>query len=256
MLANRFSLIVLLELLLLGCFAQELKITHGPYLQAISENEVTIVWTTNKKATSWVELAENDIASFYGKEQKKIYEINHGIRHTGTLHRVKVKNLKPGTTYKYRICSQSIESDKPYDISLGKIVATDVFGKSPLRFKTLDSKKPSASVYVINDIHGNNDKIESMLREVKFENTDAVIFNGDMIDYVTDENTIFSGFMDQSVSMFASEVPVFFARGNHETRGPFKEEFPNYFPTNEGSLYYRVDSSTKCNLLNLFVKLS
>ena len=29
------------------------KITHGPYLQNLSENEVTVVWTTDKPCKSW-----------------------------------------------------------------------------------------------------------------------------------------------------------------------------------------------------------
>ncbi|MDR1746208.1 MAG: hypothetical protein LBR49_02935, partial [Tannerella sp.] len=36
--------------------AQEaIRITHGPYLQNMSSEEVTVVWTTNKTAVSWVE---------------------------------------------------------------------------------------------------------------------------------------------------------------------------------------------------------
>ena len=31
------------------------QITHGPYLQNLSEDEVTVVWTTDKPCKSWVE---------------------------------------------------------------------------------------------------------------------------------------------------------------------------------------------------------
>jgi hypothetical protein len=55
---------------------------------------------------------------------------------------------------------------------------------------------------------------------------------------MNDEQQFFEGFMDKSVELFASEVPVYFARGNHETRGPFSVCFPDYFPTPTGKLYY------------------
>lgn len=36
------------------------KITHGPYLQNLSENEVTVVWTTDKPCKSWVEFSKKE----------------------------------------------------------------------------------------------------------------------------------------------------------------------------------------------------
>ena len=35
--------------------AQEFRITHGPYLCDMSQDGVTVVWTTNRPALSWVE---------------------------------------------------------------------------------------------------------------------------------------------------------------------------------------------------------
>lgn len=55
---------------------------------------------------------------------------------------------------------------------------------------------------------------------------------------MNDEQQFFDGFMDKAVELFASEVPAYFARGNHETRGPFSVYFPDYFPTPTGKLYY------------------
>ena len=44
------------------------KITHGPYLQNLSENEVTVVWTTDKTCKSWVEFSKKeDGKNFYSQ---------------------------------------------------------------------------------------------------------------------------------------------------------------------------------------------
>ena len=34
------------------------QITHGPYLQNLSEDEVTVVWATDKPCKSWVEFSK------------------------------------------------------------------------------------------------------------------------------------------------------------------------------------------------------
>ena len=36
------------------------QITHGPYLQNLSEDEVTVVWTTDKPCKSWVEFSKKE----------------------------------------------------------------------------------------------------------------------------------------------------------------------------------------------------
>ena len=48
------------------------KITHGPYLQNLSENEVTVVWTTDKPCKSWVEFSKKeDGKNFYSNCREK-----------------------------------------------------------------------------------------------------------------------------------------------------------------------------------------
>ena len=40
--------------------AQEFRITHGPYLCDMSQDGVTVVWTTSRPALSWVEASPAD----------------------------------------------------------------------------------------------------------------------------------------------------------------------------------------------------
>ncbi len=94
---------------------------------------------------------------------------------------------------------------------------------------------------MVNDIHGKNDNLARMLGRSTKENTDIVFFNGDMVSILENESDIFTGFMDKSVELFASEVPVFLARGNHETRGRAGVTLYNYFPpTGSGRFYYSL----------------
>lgn len=219
-------------------FAQEITITHGPYIQAVGENEVTIVWTTNKNAVSWVELAPAGSNSFYADEHPQHYQTANGNRVVGTLHKIRIPNLNKATEYRYRIFSKEVLKYEGHRILYGTIASTNVYSQKPLRFKTLDRQVEKISFSVVNDIHGHNDSLIALLKNVKYGETDLVFFNGDMVSSMNDETQFFGGFMDAATKMFAGEVPAFFARGNHETRGAFSVNFPEYFPTNTGKLYY------------------
>ncbi|MDR1633123.1 MAG: metallophosphoesterase family protein [Dysgonamonadaceae bacterium] len=222
---------------LLSCYsiAQDVKITHGPYLQNVGEQEATIVWTTDNDAISWVELAPAGDDSFYAKERRQYFQTKDGNRVVSKLHKVTIPGLERGTEYRYRIFSRAVMVDK---LMYGDVASSNVYGKKPLRFTTLDSKKSEISFVILNDIHGRNDDLVALSQNVKYGATGLMIFNGDMANYMNDEQQFFSAFMDKSVELFAAEVPVFYARGNHETRGLLNRSFSDYFPTNSGKLYY------------------
>ena len=229
------NIFLLLSLLLV---AQNIEITHGPYLQAMTEDGVTIVWTTNKESISWVEIAPDGTDSFYAQERTPYYDTAHGTRVVDSLHRVRVEGLKPGTTYRYRIFSKEVLGYMGHRIMFGNIASTNVYRDKPFSFTTLDENKPQVTFKMVNDIHNRADMLSNMLRDVERKNTDLVFFNGDMVSTITNEKVIFEGFMDSVITLFASEVPIFYARGNHETRGEFSDRFPDYFPTITHDLYY------------------
>ncbi|HHT30499.1 putative protein {ECO:0000313/EMBL:KKB59452,1} [Petrimonas mucosa] len=223
-----------------------IAITHGPYLQGLTENEVTIVWTTNKEAISWVELAPDDNSHFYGEQRPRFYAESYGFKVIDSVHMVKLKNLKPNTTYRYRIYSQEVLSNQPYNITYGRTAASNVYSEAPLKFTTNNPQKKEISFLVLNDIHGNNELMDSLLTGTQWEKTDMVIFNGDMTTDLRSEKQLFDNFMDKAVTLFAKETPFYYARGNHETRGNFAPTFPRYFPTPTGQLYYMFRQGPVC----------
>ncbi len=218
--------------------AQEVKITHGPYLQAMAEDAVTIMWTTNKEAVSWVEVAPDGTDSFYSQEHTQYFDTSHGSKVIDTLHSVQIEGLMPGTTYRYRIFSKEVLGYQGHRVLYGNIASTDVYTKKPFKFTTLDKNKSDVTFTMVNDIHSRADMMSEMLQGVSHQNTDLVFFNGDMVSTINHANQLFDGFMDSAIALFASEVPMFFVRGNHETRGKYSYRFPDYFPTINNKLYY------------------
>lgn len=214
------------------------KITHGPYLQNLSENEVTVVWTTDKPCKSWVEFSKKeDGKSFYSQLPRKAYASQDGLCCVDTLHRVTVTGLEKNTTYFYRVLSQEVKELLPYRPVLGNIVSTDIW-KKPLTFTTLDGRQETLSMVMINDIHGKNDLQKKLLEMAPPQNVDMVVFCGDMCNYINKQSDIFTGFLDTSVGLFASRKPFVYVRGNHETRGAYARNFFRYLAGPEGKFYY------------------
>ena len=214
------------------------KITHGPYLQNLSENEVTVVWTTDKPCKSWVEFSKKeDGKNFYSQLPRKAYASQDGLCCVDTLHRVTVTGLEKNTTYFYRVLSQEVKELLPYRPVLGNIVSTDIWEK-PLTFTTLDGRQETLSIVMINDIHGKNDLQKKLLEMAPPQNVDMVVFCGDMCNYINKQSDIFTGFLDTSVGLFASRKPFVYVRGNHETRGAYARNFFRYLAGPEGKFYY------------------
>lgn len=224
----------------------QIKILYGPYLQNVKSNEATIVWVADKPSIGWVELAPNDQSNFYGEERPKYFNTTNGVKNTSTLHTVKIKGLKKGTTYRYRIYSQEVLAHEGISVLYGRVAATNVYSKKPLTFTTCDPNKEETSFAMINDIHGRENIITKLLTVANYQDKDLIIFNGDMVSEFKDENTIFKGFMNESIDLFASEQPVYYARGNHETRGEFATSFQKYFSPREPFLYFTFQQGPIC----------
>lgn len=245
---NKISLLFILSLLItFSAYAQDdIKITHAPYLQNLGENEVTIVWTANKPSIGWVELAPDDGTHYYQTERPKFFNAKNGIKLTSTVHSVHLTGLKPGTRYRYRVYSQEVLSHVGWRVIYGNVAATSVYGKQPLSFLTSDHGSQSVNFAMVNDIHGKSDVLEKLVSHCDLKKTDMFLFNGDMVSIFNNEKEIFEGFMDKATELFASEIPMYYTRGNHETRGSFATAFQDYFSPKQEHIYYMFRQGPVC----------
>jgi acid phosphatase type 7 len=214
------------------------RISNGPYLQHVGEKGATFVWITNRVGVAWIELAPDDGTHFYHKERPKYFSASHGLKNVSNIHTVRIENLEPGTKYRYRAYSKEVVNYTGTRVDYGNTVATNVYRGRPLQFTTNDHSKDNMSFIMVNDIHGNHDVMGNLLKDVDWENTDLVFFNGDMYSHLNSQEQLFGDFMDTAVEIFASNVPMYYARGNHEARGSYAHHFHKYFPGPNGELYY------------------
>lgn len=231
-----------LLIVLVSCFSiiaqDRIIIKHGPYLQNLEEHEVTIVWVANKPSVGWVELANDGEDDFYVKQRAKFFDSTDGIKNIATVHSVRITNLKSGTKYRYRIFAKEVLDRDNIDAFYGKTASTSIWQVAPLTFTTLDRTKPTVNFAHFSDIHERAGDIPKLLNIAGRKDLDLVIFNGDMCSFSHNEDSFFKGFMDTTVVTFAKELPMYYARGNHETRSYYASRFHDYFSPKKPHLYY------------------
>ncbi|HBG40980.1 MAG TPA: purple acid phosphatase [Porphyromonadaceae bacterium] len=214
-----------------------IKIAQNPYLQALTDSTVSILWTTDKPAIAWVELAPDDESHFYQQERPQFHDSRYGFNRIGTLHQVNLKKLTPGTKYRYRVYAREVLAHEGAYVQYGRTAASNVFNKQPLAFRTA-SRKDTLRFLVVNDIHGDNELLRNLIGRQDPLKMDFVVLNGDMVNQLLSEKQMFDDFMHTTIDLFGGSIPFYYSRGNHETRGPFAFSYPEFFPTSNGQLYY------------------
>ncbi len=209
---------------------QDYNFNHGPYLQELSDHGVSFMFTTTDKGFSWVELKEKGAPD---DTAKVCYTSRDGLKEANnTFNAIRVSNLKPGTSYQYRICSKSIETFEPYKVVFGKEI------KSPwYDFKTFSPQQKTCSIFAVSDIHDDPEKLEKLLELGNYKECDAMFLVGDITSYCASQDQPYKSYIDLCVNMFAREKPFILVRGNHETRGALAREYSGYVPQSSGHIY-------------------
>ena len=242
--------------LLIACTtsAFAIKITYGPYVQAVTKETVTIVWGTDKTAISWVETAPHDKSHFYAEERPKFFQTVLGRKLPTKYHSITIPN--PNTNgkagFRYRAYSQEITSNKGGRTMYGRVASTRIFSYRHIWVKTLDYDKKSVDFVLMNDQHGNDGVYELLNKRVNRKKTDAVLFVGDMASGEDAKQTSVYHKVSGRVNNLKNaetpfhEVPLFMTRGVNESVGKLGMDYLTYFPTSTGKPYYTVRYGSVC----------
>lgn len=198
-----------------------------PYLQAPCVNGITIMWITNQLCLNWVEFGETENLG------SKAQQSANGMRNTNSkINTITLSHLKPDTKYFYKVFSKQIIDFQPYKITFGDTISSETY-----HFKTLDPNVEQVNWLVLNDIHDRPESFNELLQLNQNKPYDYIFLNGDMFDYQTDENQIITHLL-QPCSLFSTEKPFMFVRGNHETRGKFSRDLLDYYYNYDKKEYY------------------
>ena len=238
---KRLCFSLMLTLLAVVAFAADpprVNTKCGPWVVDVTETEMTVVWTSTDRCMGWVEVAPDDGTSFYAEERPRYDEDFMGRHVVSAVHHVRVTGLKPGTSYRYRIYQQGVDDSGHNPVPSGYISASNVYSQKPYAIRTMDAKKADCTFTMVNDIHGRDSMMLALTKGLKEQKPDFVVFNGDMVSFMGSTEDIETGFMTRATETFATDIPLVYVRGNHETRGPGFSEYLNLFPTPTNTPYF------------------
>lgn len=182
-----------------------------PYLQNPVGNGITVMWQTTVPTYSWVE---------YGTDKNQLKKartiVDGQVICNDLQNKIRLNDLEPGKTYYYRICSQEIMLYQAYKKVFGETAVSDFH-----TFTLPAASDTDITAIIFNDLHKHSETLQALYKQVKDVDYDFVIFNGDCIDDPAnhDEATHFLSELNETVG--ATDVPVFYLRGNHEIRNAY-----------------------------------
>lgn len=201
-------------------------ITEGPYLVAMSDTAVSVVWMTDAPSHAKVRLSD-------GAHVRDIEPQVDGLVPVGLRHVVTITGLAPGTRYSYEAIATRVVKLKPYWPDKGLSISSP-----PATFTTFSAQQAQASFSVVTDTHEDTARIARLLKMVDWSKTDALLHLGDAFNWVDSEEQVFSKWLRPTIAAMGPGKPLLYARGNHELRGPFARQLSGYVPTPEGTYYY------------------
>ncbi|MEO7999365.1 MAG: metallophosphoesterase [Gemmatimonadaceae bacterium] len=206
-------------------------ITHGPYLHAPTDSSATITWATDLPANVRVMYGIN------GQLNKVAYASQFGMLAVGTIHSVRLHNLKAGQKYDYRVVSTPVFEVTGYWPKTGIEKESDTFS-----FTTFDPRKTTVRFASITDTHENLVRIDTLMRHLQNDTLDFLVQTGDAFNDIRSESQVWEKWLSPLINgKLHQSIPLILARGNHDVRGAFAREFVKYVPVEEGRYYFSRD---------------
>lgn len=204
-------------------------ITMGPLLLDMGEDSVVIEWMTDAPADARVSYGEQAL------DHAVVPQVD-GLVPVGTMHRVVLRGLQAGRTYRYRVASRRVVALRPYWPDRGQTVQSPVYS-----FTTFDPSKTSASFATMTDTHEDVERVRALAELAQHQPVDFIVHTGDGVHYATGEHQVKDKFLEPLATGLKGSVPLLYARGNHEYRGEFARSLGDYLHAQEGRYYYTRD---------------
>lgn len=195
------------------------RITCGATVYAV-EDEYQIVFSSSTESRAWVTV-----------DGKRYFDDYNGVNRTFTkIHKVHVPMDVLDKAKSYEIHVQKLTYRGPFGGYFGKDISKNY------DFKPVDASD-GLDYYSLSDIHMAS---KASIKTVSyFDNIELLVVAGDivsMMDSFADANLT----NEISSKITKGEYPVIYARGNHELKGKYAEEFHNFVGTKNDNFFYNV----------------
>lgn len=192
------------------------KKMHTPAVFAVG-SEYQIMVPVSRRSLMWVSV-----------NGKNYYDDSNGIICSREkIHRMCVPAEELDKAGKYTVCERKVIWRKPYFPLLKPETKTEY------DFRPVGKEKVRA--YHISDAHN---MVENPVKAAKaFGDMDFLILNGDIPNH-SGKPKYFSTIYEICSQLTHGNIPVVFARGNHDLRGLYAEKIADYTPHMNGKTYY------------------
>lgn len=237
---NKKSVIIKLVVMLLvinSCIIIGYKIKTNKFEQEAVvyavEDEYQIVFSTSDNSLAWVEINE-----------QKYYDLYAGsMKSKDLVHKICVPMDVLDEAKEYTIKAEKLIYRGPFGAFKGKVIS------STHEFRPVD-ETDGINYYALADIH------ESFTGAInaanKVDNLDFLVILGDSVSMIEfHENANATNYIANKITN--GEIPVIYARGNHEIKGEMAEDLYKYVGSNNTNFYYtfRLGENIKGVVLDL-----
>ena len=193
------------------------RFTYEPVVYAV-EDTYQIVFSTNHPATAWVEIGGEAYYDLFAGSMKS----------KDTVHKITVPQEKLDAAKAYSIHAEKMIYRGPFGGFKGKEISKDY------TFRPVDAAD-GLVYYTMTDVHHAREGAVSGALSV--ENLDFLVILGDSVGMMDYERDIqFSNLLAHDVT--GGQIPVVYARGNHEIKGAYAEDLYKYVGSKNESFYY------------------
>ena len=193
------------------------RFTYEPVVYAV-EDTYQIVFSTNHSATAWVEIDGEAYYDLYAGSMKS----------KDTVHKITVPQEKLDVAKAYSIHAEKMIYRGPFGGFKGKEISKEY------SFRPVNSDD-GLIYYTMTDVH--HARVGAVESALAVENLDFLVILGDsvgMAEYEKDAQ--FNNMLAHEVTK--GQIPVVYARGNHEIKGAYAESLYKYVGSKNESFYY------------------
>ena len=211
--------LVTLAAVVIGYRLRPCTFTYGAVVYAV-EDDYQIVFSTSDSAIAWVEIGGECYYDLYAGSMKS----------ADTVHKVEVPQSVLDAAGGYTVCAQQMIYRGPFGGYKGETISQS-YG-----FRPVDTSDGFDYVS-LSDVHEAFDAAAEAA--TVRENMDLVILLGDMVSMVeTESDAQAANALAHAIT--GGEIPVIYARGNHEIKGEYAEVLYKYVGSRNQEYYYWV----------------
>lgn len=193
------------------------RFTYEPVVYAV-EDTYQIVFSTNHPATAWVEIGGEAYCDLFAGS----------MRSGETVHKITVPQEKLDAAKGYSIHAEKMIYRGPFGGFKGKEISRSY------SFRPVNSDD-GLVYYTATDVHhARKGAVDAAL---SVEGLDFLVVLGDSVGMVEyEKDVLYTNLFAHDIT--GGEIPVVYARGNHEIKGRYAERLYRYVGSKDESFYY------------------